>query len=213
MGAADTDSLPKTLCIATRNAGKLAEFHRLLGKLPVNIVGLEVQLGTIEIEENGASYEENASIKAATVARQCGAWTLGDDTGLEVDALGGKPGILTARFAGASATAEANRAKLLAQLGEVALECRTARFVCQLALADPAGEIRATAVGCCRGRITLSPTGPHSFGYDSLFELIEFHRTLSVLGEAAKSLLTHRARAVQQLLPEMIALLGSSGRK
>jgi XTP/dITP diphosphohydrolase len=211
MGIFRTDSPEKMLCIATRNTGKLAEFRQLLGELPFHVVGLENRPGAIEIEETGDSYEENASIKAASVARQYRVWALGDDTGLEVDALGGRPGILTARFAGPGASSEANRAKLLAQLVDVALERRTARFVCHLTLADPIGKIRATAVGCCCGRITLSPAGPQNFGYDSLFELVEYHQTLAVLGEAAKSLLTHRARAVQQLLPQLIALLGTPG--
>jgi XTP/dITP diphosphohydrolase len=201
----------KTLVIATGNAGKLAEFRGLLGELPLQIAGFGGESGSIQIEESGASYEENASIKAIAVAKHSGAWALGDDTGLELDALGGSPGLLTARFAGPNATAEANRAKLLALLKNKEPNHRTARFVCHLALADPTGTIRARASGCCRGRITHSPAGPQSFGYDSLFEVVEYRRTFAELGEAAKSCLTHRARAVQQLLPEIIAFVCGSG--
>jgi XTP/dITP diphosphohydrolase len=195
------------LVIATGNSGKLAEFRRLLERFPLNFVGIHNGPVTTEIEESGASYEENAGIKAVAAAKHFKDWALGDDTGLEVDALKGAPGLLTARFAGLNANAKANREKLLAELEQVPLELRSARFVCHLALSDPDGIIRAIATGACHGRITHSPQGPQTFGYDSLFELIEYHRTFADLGDDAKTCLTHRARAVYQIAPRLINLL------
>jgi len=196
------------LVIATSNAGKRAEFRDLLSHVPLEVIGFNAEGASVVIEESGSSYEENATIKATTVAKHIQRWALGDDTGLEVDALGGLPGIRTNRFAGENATAEENRAKLIEQLSKVPIERRSARFLCHLALADPSGEIRAVAVGQCNGRIALEPRGPQSFGYDCLFELLEYHRTLAELGAAAKTCLTHRARAVYRMLPSLISLLG-----
>jgi XTP/dITP diphosphohydrolase len=199
-----------TLLIATGNRGKLAEFRELLASLPVQVVGLNELPSPIEIDEAGTTYEENAAQKAQAVARHFGICALGDDTGLEVDALRGAPGIRTARFAGPAATGEQNRAKLLSELADVPTERRTARFVCHLAVADPSGVVRGRAFGECQGRITNLARGKLGFGYDALFELIEYHRTFAELGEAAKSRLSHRARAVEQLLPRLTSLLCNS---
>ncbi len=148
--------------------------------------------GVPQVEETGSTLRENAELKAVAYARHFGLWTLADDTALEVDALNGAPGIHTARYAEPQATAAENRRRLLAELAELPLERRGARFVCQLVLADPAGNIRAAAVGHCQGRIALAEAGPGGFGYDSLFEVREYHRTFAQLGPAAKSILSHR---------------------
>jgi XTP/dITP diphosphohydrolase len=197
------------LLIATGNAGKLAEFRELLQAIPIEILGLtDLQTPVSEIDEHGATYEENAVLKTCEVGRQTKLWTLGDDTGLEVAALRGAPGLRTARFAGEQASSAENREKLLAQLQAASIERRTARFVCHLVLCDPLGQVKAVAAGHCNGRIAPEPRGPVGFGYDSLFEVPEYHRTFAELG-LAKSLLSHRARAVEQMLPKIVDLVGA----
>jgi XTP/dITP diphosphohydrolase len=132
---------------------------------------------------------------------------LGEDSGLVVDALGGGPGIYSARYAGPEATDEMNIQRLLAELGDTPLEQRTAHYVCQMALSDPTGNIRAESVGKCHGRIAFRPAGTAGFGYDPLFEIVEAHRTCAELGEIVKSVLSHRARAAEKLIPELMELL------
>jgi XTP/dITP diphosphohydrolase len=160
-----------------------------------------------EVDEVGTTVAENAAIKAQAYAQACHEWTLADDTALVVDALGGAPGIHTARFAGPRATAAENRARLLAELRDVPLERRGAHFLCHLALADPTSAIRATSQGRCPGRIRTAPAGEEGFGYDPLFEIIEYRCTFAELGLATKSLLSHRARAMEQMLPQLARLM------
>ena len=204
---ADESARRTTLIIATGNAGKLAEFRDLLAGVPVLVVGLDELPTPIEIEESGGSYQANAGQKAQAVACRFGAWALGDDTGLEVDALQGAPGIFTARFAGPTASGHQNRTKLLEALQGVRTRKRAARFVCHLALADPTGVIRVRAFGQCQGRIVDGERGGLGFGYDGVFEVVEYHRTFGELGSAAKACLSHRARAVEQLRPRLTSLL------
>jgi len=197
------------LVLATFNAGKVAEFRQLLAALRLELASLADMGSQQPLAEGGHSLADNARQKATAWARRLGQWALGDDTGLEVEALGGAPGIHTARFAGPGATPEANRRRLLEQLAGVRLEDRRAQFVCHLALADPSGTVRAESRGRCRGRIRLEEAGQRGFGYDCLFEIIEYHRTLAELGPAARQLLSHRARALQQLLPRLAELMHS----
>ncbi len=159
------------------------------------------------VEETGDTVAENAAIKATAYARACGLWTLADDTALAVDALGGAPGIHTARYAGPNAAPADNRRRLLAELEGVALERRGAHFTCHLALADPTGQVRATSEGRCHGRISTAPAGDEGFGYDPLFEIIEFRRTFAELSLASRSVLSHRARAMEKMLPQIVHLL------
>lgn len=200
---------PRTLVIATKNTGKFAEFRGLLKPGEWRLVNLTEFARLPGVVESGSTLAENARIKAAEFAAHVKEWTLADDTGLEVDALDGAPGVYSARFAGRHASAEVNRHRLLMELGDTPLEHRSARFVCHLALADPQGNVRAEAVGHCSGRIRPQPTGDGGFGYDSLFEIIEYRRTLAELGEAATSCLGHRARALQSLWPNLVGLLAS----
>jgi len=193
----------RRLILGTFNPGKGRELAWLLRHAGLRVCTLAEVDAAREIEEEGRSLAENACLKAAGQARHLGQWVLGDDTGLLVDALGGAPGLHTARYAGPGATSAANRRRLLEELAGVPLERRTARFVCHLALADPQGTIRAQSEGCCRGRILLEPTGDGGFGYDPLFQIVEYHRSFAQLGEAAKSYLSHRARAVQGMLPHL----------
>lgn len=200
---------PTTLVLGTRNPGKVAEFRALLANCGWQIADLDDFHDVDDVDEQGATLAENARAKAAGFASQIGQWVLADDTGLMVDALGGAPGVKTARFAGRDATAKDNRERLLTELGAVPVEKRTASFVCHLALADPAGRILAEADGKCRGRISFEPVGDGGFGYDSLFEIVEYHRTLAELGETATICLNHRARAVRSLCPALVRIVGT----
>ncbi len=188
------------LVLATGNPHKAKELAALLEPLGLTLSSLADFPKVAPVNENGQTLAENARLKATGYARALDKWVLADDTGLEVDALDGAPGVRSARFAGEGATMAENRARLLAELEDVPQARRTARFVCHLALADPAGEIRAEATGLCRGRLRRQPSGDYGFGYDSLFEIAEYHRTLAEFGPAATALIGHRGRAVRALV-------------
>ena len=134
-------------------------------------------------------------------------WVLGEDSGLQVDALKGAPGIFSARYSGPAATDEANNAKFLRELADVPSERRTARYVCNVALADSAGTIRLQLEAACRGRITTDPRGTNGFGYDPYFLIPEYHRTFGELSPTVKRHLSHRGRAFERLLPGLVRLL------
>lgn len=187
----------KTLVIATKNAGKLNEFKQMLGELPYRIVSL-ADFPKIEIREDGRTYDENALIKASIVAAKTGLPALGDDSGLEVEALGGKPGIHTARYAGEGASDEDNIKKLLSEMENVPWEKRQARFVCSLALVFPAGASFVES-GFCSGMIARKPCGVHGFGYDPVFYIPEYGRTMAELPDDEKNRISHRARAVEKI--------------
>jgi XTP/dITP diphosphohydrolase len=201
------------LMLGTTNRGKISELAALLdarwpqvGK-PTWQIDAMAPSDLPEVAETGATVAENGAIKATAYARACSEWTLADDTALVVDALGGAPGIHTARYAGPNASPADNRRRLLAELDGVPIERRGARFMCHLALADPTGLVRATSEGCCHGRICLTPAGDEGFGYDPLFEIIEFRRTFAELGLATRSVLSHRARAMEKMIPQIVHLL------
>jgi XTP/dITP diphosphohydrolase len=177
------------------------ELSALLSTLPVPLEALSTHGAVRVVEETGATCAENARQKAAAYARQLHQWVLADDTALEVDALGGAPGVRSARYAGDTATMAANRAKLLEELAQVPIARRTARFVCHLAVADPAGAVVAEAAGVCRGRIRRqAAAGSFGFGYDCLFEVDGCDRTLAELDSQETAAVGHRARAVRALL-------------
>ncbi len=185
--------MPPTLVLGTHNRGKVRELVELLTPAGLEIQSLADFPTPLEVEETGDSFEANAALKATAQARHLKAWVLGEDSGLAVDALAGGPGIFSARYAGPGATDEDNNARLLAELEGTPLERRTAYYVCSLALSDPAGTIAAECSGRCQGRIRLEPAGTAGFGYDPLFEVVEYHRTFGELGEAVKRVLSHRA--------------------
>jgi XTP/dITP diphosphohydrolase len=198
------------LVFGTHNRKKAAELVDLLVGLGVELRTLADFPDAIEIEESASSFAENAAIKATRQAAHLGRWVLADDSGLVVDALGGAPGIYSARYAGEHATDADNRRKLLAQLAQVAQpERRTAYFACHLALADPRGSVRAEASGRCHGRIRHADAGSGGFGYDPLFEIVEYHRTFGELGAAVKACISHRARAMAAIVPRIAELLES----
>jgi len=194
------------LLVATTNRGKQREFVELLADWPGQIV-FPQDLGIdIEVEETGQSFAENAAQKATVYAQAAGRPTLADDSGLEVDALDGAPGIYTARYAGPGAGDEDRYNKLLAALGDMPMPQRTARFRCAVAIAYPDGRVDV-AEGTCEGVIAFSPRGENGFGYDPVFYLPERECTMAQLPPEFKNTFSHRARALQAARPLLDALL------
>ena len=195
-----TPCCERRLLIATHNRGKKAEYARLLEGLGLELTTLS-ELGiTTEVEENGATYGANALLKATAYARLAGLLTLADDSGLDVDALGGAPGVLSARYAGPGADDRQRYELLLRNLTGVPEAQRTARFRCAIALAWPDGRT-AVVEGTCEGRIAESPRGEHGFGYDPVFLLPEHGCTMAELPPEVKNRISHRARAAQAARP------------
>jgi len=188
--------MPKLL-LATNNKGKIREYKSLLKGIPYEIVTLAEQGVTTEVNEVGGSFEENAKLKAATLAAQSGLLSLADDSGLEVDALGGEPGSLSHRYAGEGAT-DADRINyLLSRLRGVPEKERTARFRCVIAIAEPNGKVKLFS-GECPGLITTEPRGNRGFGYDPIFYLPEFGKTMAELSLDEKNRISHRAKAAEK---------------
>ena len=194
------------LVIASGNPGKVREFSHLLAGL-----GLEIrpQLEGLEVEEAGSTFAENARLKATAVARATGAWALADDSGLAVEALGGAPGVHSARYADTDAARIARLLKELAtaQAADPAAS-RAARFTAALAVADPSGTIRLEVEGICPGTILKAPRGSGGFGYDPVFLVDEAGQTFAEMAKAEKARLGHRGRAFALLDPQLRALLG-----
>lgn len=198
---------PPMLVLGTHNRKKGRELVELLEPVGLSIKTLADFPTAIEVDETGDSFAANATLKATAQARHLNAWVLGEDSGIVVDALDGAPGIYSARYSGPQASDEANNRKLLTELGETPLERRTAHYVCHAVLSDPQGNVRAESSGSCHGRIRFEPAGTAGFGYDPLFEVIEYHHTFGELGERVKPLLSHRARAIEKLIPRLMALV------
>lgn len=186
---------PATLLVGTKNAHKLAEIRRLITGLGVEVVDLSQFPEVPDAVEDGATFEENARAKALHFADATGLLTVSDDSGLEVDALGGAPGVYSARFAGEDADDDANNRRLLEKLAGVPEGKRTARFRCVIALASP-GEVVLTTAGAVEGRITEKPRGDYGFGYDPLFAPQGYEETFAELGRDVKDTISHRARAL-----------------
>lgn len=191
---------PGLLIVATRNSHKTAEFRALLGD-DWEVADLSGSNASAPAE-TGSTFEENAAIKALAALQDAppGALALADDSGLEVDALGGRPGVHSARFAGGDATDADNRARLLRELEGVPDDRRTARFRCALALARD-GTVIATVHGSVEGRILTTERGSGGFGYDSLFQPDGWSETFAELAPEIKNRLSHRGRAIEALLP------------
>lgn len=195
------------LLIATNNAGKVREFQALLAGLPLEITFPAQEGLDLEVEESGETFAENARIKAAAYAQASGLLTLADDSGLEVDALGGAPGVHSARYAGPDAGDADRYRKLLAALEDVPDGQRAARFRCTVALALPDGTL-LTADGVCEGEIGFAPKGQHGFGYDPVF-VVAGHagQTMAELPEDEKNRISHRARAMMAMRPLLARVL------
>ncbi len=193
-----------TIVIATKNPGKFKEIVALLHGLDVSLLPLDRN----EVPpESGESFQENAGLKAGAVARASGQLALADDSGLEVDALGGQPGVHSARFGGPQATDPDRYRLILEKLQGVSTEQRTARFRCVMAIAQPQGLTRF-AEGICEGRIALAPRGTGGFGYDPIFEIPSLGKTFAELEPEVKNRLSHRAKAMmgaRAILEEILA--------
>ena len=187
------------LVIATSNQHKLKEFKAILKGFPLTILSLKDFPDIPAVVEDGKSFYENALKKALTVARHTDKITVADDSGIEVDALDGKPGVYSARFAGEDATDEANNTKLLKELEGVSSDKRGACFTCVLVIAQPDGET-AFVEGACRGTIIHEARGEYGFGYDPLFLVPEYDKTFSEITPEEKNKISHRARALEKLL-------------
>ena len=190
---------PRALVIASSNAGKIREFTALLHDLPVRLLP---QPEGLEVEETGSSFAENARLKAEAVARASGCWALADDSGLSVTALGGAPGVHSARFAASDAARIARLLRELAGAGD-----RSAQFTAALAVADPSGTIRLEVEGTCPGLILEQQRGTGGFGYDPVFFVPETGLTYAEMDKELKGRIGHRGRAFALLAPQLQALL------
>ena len=199
----------KVLVIASGNAGKVREFSHLLAALDLEI---RPQPQGLEVDETGSTFGENARIKASAVAKATGHWALADDSGLCVDALGGAPGVHSARYAEGD---QARIARLLAELATAngstdpahLQKNRRAQFVAALAVADPSGAIQLEVEGRCPGEILTSPRGEGGFGYDPVFYVPETGQTFAEMAKDLKGRIGHRGRAFELLQPQLRALL------
>ena len=191
------------IVISTGNAHKLEEIGAILKDLDYNIHSLkDVNLDNLEIEENGKTFEHNALIKARTVAKLTNMITIADDSGLEVDALGKKPGIYSSRYAGENATDAENREKLLKAMKNTPASNRTGRFVCCIAVVFPDGK-EFVVRGTCEGTIAFEEKGKNGFGYDSLFIVNDYNKTFAELPATIKNSISHRAKALELMKEEL----------
>ncbi len=203
--------IPQQLLIATSNAGKLRELRPLLAPLPLGLLSL-VDIPKIEpVEETGSTFIQNASLKAAGYACQAQVLTLADDSGLVVDALGGSPGVRSARYLGSNASYPDRIRSLLAELDEVGDQDRTARFVCAMAIASEAGELVFVTEKACEGRIAASPKGSGGFGYDPIFIPNGYAQTFAELSAETKNQISHRGQALSAARDFLASLTASRG--
>jgi XTP/dITP diphosphohydrolase len=189
----------KTVVLATRNQGKVREFNKMFADLGFTAVSLADFPDAPDVVEDGDTFEANAVKKATKTAASLNCTVLADDSGLEVDALHGAPGVYSARFAGEHGNDEANWRKLLAELADVPDEQRTARFRCTLAYVEP-GEAPVIATGACEGMIAREPKGTNGFGYDPVFYLPERGCMMAEVDADTKNQISHRAAAMRQLM-------------
>jgi XTP/dITP diphosphohydrolase len=194
----------REVVVASSNPGKLREIRAILGELPLAIVGLDA-VAEVDFPEEGDDYETNARVKAQAVASRSGRPALADDSGLEVEGLGGAPGPRSARYGGPGLDDRGRVAHLLEQMQGLVGEARRARFVCVAALATPDGDV-VTARGECAGRIRQQPAGREGFGYDPVFEAEGQTRAMADLSPAEKNRISHRARAFLALREALLQL-------
>jgi XTP/dITP diphosphohydrolase len=203
----------KKVVLATRNLGKVEEFERMLqsAALDIRVLGLRDFPDMPDVEETGSTFAENALLKAEQISQYTGLPALADDSGLCVDALGGNPGIYSARWAGSHGDDKANLAKVLREIGELENPDLGARFKCAVALAlpedHPNGERAVLREGEIIGEIVLEPRGSNGFGYDPIFQPLGYEQTTAELSAEVKDRISHRGQALQAILPELIRLL------
>jgi XTP/dITP diphosphohydrolase len=199
------------LVVGTRNVKKRGEILEILGDLGLDLRDLTAYPDAPEVVEDGDTFEANTRKKAVEVARALGQWVLGEDSGLVVPALGGRPGVHSARYAGRQGDDAANNARLLAELAPLPDDRRAAYYVSTAALADPTGAVRTVTEGRCHGVILREERGTGGFGYDPLFLIPEYHRTFGELSSRVKHALSHRGRALAHLRPALHQLLLRTG--
>jgi XTP/dITP diphosphohydrolase len=197
------------LLVATTNPGKLRELRDLLGSISLNLLTLNDFPSIGEIEETGRTFRENAVLKAVGYARWTGVMTLADDSGLEVVALDGRPGVDSARYAGREAGYDVKIATLLEEIASAGDTARSARFVCSMVIADHSGGVKFSTEGVCPGKIALGPRGANGFGYDPVFIPDGYDKTFGELPEEVKRSISHRAvasRSAVRFLLDFIAV-------
>ncbi len=194
------------ILIGTTNPDKLKEVREILRDLPVKLISPDKIPALPDVIEDGQTFGENATKKAVEWAKATGYWTMADDSGLEVEALGGKPGVRSARYAGEDASYEDNNLKLLKALEGVPGGRRTARFRCAVALARPEGFLLVVE-GECDGLITEEPRGCHGFGYDPVFYVPEYAKTFAELGPEIKNRISHRTHALRKFREKLMAFV------
>ena len=192
-----------TLFLGTNNGKKIIELVHLLEPR-----GFEIKVpadfsDTFDVDETGTTFLENARLKASSQAKHRGLWSIGEDSGLCVPALGGRPGIYSARFSGANANDQSNNVLLLQEMIALPAENRRAYYVSTIALSDPDGQIHIETQGECWGSILTEPRGVGGFGYDPLFEIAEYHQTFAEMGLGVKRAISHRARALRAFLARL----------
>jgi XTP/dITP diphosphohydrolase len=189
------------LVLGSRNKKKLKEMLDLLGDLPLELTDLTPYPDAPEVEETAETFVGNATLKATQLAPALGAWVIGEDSGLCVPALGGAPGVYSARYAGKQGDDAANNAKLLREMAALKGNERAAYYVSTAVLADPTGKVVAAVEGRCHGVITDAPRGTGGFGYDPLFLVPEYGKTFGELPPEVKQAMSHRANAFKELRP------------
>ena len=187
------------LVLGTHNANKLVELRLLLPEDRIKLSTLSELANAIEVDETGQTFAANAALKATQQAKHLRRWVLAEDSGLTVDALSGRPGVMSARYAGEHGGDEANNDKLLRELTGLPAEKRGASFNCYLCLSDPDGNIRLQEHGKCRGQIATERSGSAGFGYDPLFVIREYHKSFGELDLTVKQALSHRSRALTKV--------------
>jgi XTP/dITP diphosphohydrolase len=202
----------RTLLVATHNQGKVREYRSLLADLPLNVTWLDQEGVTYEVEETGVTFVENACLKAEQYARLTGLWTWADDSGLEVDALGGEPGVYSARYGGPGLSDRERYLRLLQALSALPGAPRTARFRCVVAIAAPGGPVY-TVEGVVEGEIADAPRGEFGFGYDPVFYMPAHGATMAELAPSIKNRISHRGQASVNAAKLLAALIDRMGRE
>ena len=197
------------LVLATRNKGKIEEVQRLISEHAPHIRLRSVaEFAVDDVEETGATFEENALLKASTIARLTGLPALADDSGIAIDALGGAPGVYSARWSGVHGDDGANIAKVLEELADLPESERGAQFVCVIALATPDGR-HLTVRGEVEGRVRTAPVGENGFGYDPIFQPAGFQITTAQMDPKTKDSISHRGKALREIAPKIAPFIGA----
>ena len=200
------------LVLGTRNKKKRRELEYLLSRFPqISLKSLDEFPDAIEVEETGTTFSQNAALKATEQAAHLSQYVLGEDSGLSVAALDGRPGVYSARYSGEDATDDSNKVKLIEELKGVSQDKRGAWYTCHMTLSDPQGNVLIDCESQCHGRILDEQRGDAGFGYDPLFEIPEYGLTFAELGDEVKSVLSHRARANRIFVPKLLSLVASLG--